>query len=193
MAVGMKYKDNNYIKAYERSKKATTPVKKSFWIVFTLPLILCMMAALYMFIGYQKQALNNELDTLNSFNNDQTNTALYNQAIEQENYFINYLHQKKEDLLGVESVFTATPALSENDFIKFLSCNNNNIVISNLTYDNTLACFSFNAIATDTKAIPEYLDRLRDTEIFDNVAYFGYQWTDTGYSFEITCTIRVVE
>lgn len=194
MAFGLKLKDNNFIEAYKRGKKSETVRKTPLWISVSLLLLALVMALLYSYIGLQKYSLNSDMDTHNAYIYDESNIALYNEAIENENHIINYLYKKKENMFAIQSFLKNIPALQKTDFNTFLTCGSSQIIIDNLTYDNTLSSISFSAVANNAKDISSYIKRLKDTGLFINVEYSGYIFTEgTGYSFEITCTIRAVQ
>lgn len=182
-------KSNNFYALYVQANKKTNV----FWLksrpFVPVVAVVLILGAVYAAIAVQRVGILAELRTVGAYNNDAAIVARYDE--------ITTLNRQNELLGGIatalEAQNTALNAGSRPDatlFTKVFSSADEHFIIDDYRYrrgDNTLVLY---ASAPNSDYMPTVVQRLRDTGLFDDVQYAGYQSDSDGrYSCTIGCTL----
>lgn len=191
MSFKIKAKNINFIYAYKHNNKISIFSKASFRTVCSLLVISLIFASIYAYIGYQNMQVKKELDTLYDYTNNSDNLMLYEQAIKNGTE-ANALLLQKNILISAQKELDSVALFNEIDFDAFLACSGN-VTIGNIIYNNVKSSLSFDANTLSAETIKIYLDKLKNTGLFSNIEYFGYEKLNNfNYSFSITCYLKAV-
>ncbi|HBL84802.1 MAG: hypothetical protein A2Y17_01575 [Clostridiales bacterium GWF2_38_85] len=182
----------NYINALKISDQKNQIDKTTFGVAFSLVFFIVALASVYLFFVYQTTRLETELKGIKQYTENESNKALYDDALKNENVVIVDLMMRKNILTAKLDELNSVPILTKTDFEKILACSGDKIVIYSYNYINNASLLTFEAAATETADIPEYISRLEATGLFGNIEYNGYNLSDTEFYFTVDCYLKVV-
>lgn len=95
-----------------------------------------------------------------------------------------------EALSSARFLFELYPTLTEDLFAQVRDCAAGIFNISQYAYDETNGILIIHASAASVNEVPQFVQRLRDTELFSLVQYTGYTSEDTTeYFCTVGCTL----
>ncbi|HAN21666.1 MAG TPA: hypothetical protein DCP51_08355 [Clostridiales bacterium] len=192
MSSNIKMKNINFVKAYKRNDKASIYSKASFKVAVSLLIFSLIFASTYAYIGYRNLQTKKELAVYNEYINNDKNKKLLEQALNDE-IENNTLFSQKKNMLVAQEALESVHFFTKSDIKEFFACGGSSVTISNIIYNNELLTISFDAAAGSVNAISDYLDRLKKTDLFGNIEYFGYEKeTELNYTFNLTCHLKAV-
>lgn len=190
MAARLKDKDIDFYKAfYQKPGKPKSDGERAFMTSFLIFLLL-LTGSIYGYLYYRTYTLNGSISAIQTFMESPDAAEQYSKAQDQQSQF-NEIKNKDDTLLKAKEAIKSYPVLTGSDFERFLDCCGSAVTIRAVTYDSGAATLTFTATADTAYLLPEYIQRLQNTNIFSDVAYTGYKInTDGKYDCAVTCTLK---
>ena len=186
-------KSINYIGALKKNKQKKQINKAVVGVLSSLISFVVILGAVYGYIVYNNNAMSIELADMNSYINDASNVEAFNQVFYNENTVLVDLQARKSNLQVKIDEIIAMPVITKEDFESIMKCTDDSIIVERMSFDNTKSIFTIEAYTSSPLNIPEYIERLNNTGVFQQVEHVGYQSTGDGkYSFELSCILKVV-
>lgn len=190
MAARLKDKDIDFYKAfYQKPEKSKTDGEKAFMTVFLI-FLLALTGSVYGYLYYRTYTLNRSISAIQTFIESPDTAEQYSEAQDQQSQCMK-LKNKDDALLKAKEAMKSYPMLTGSDFQKFSDCCGSAVTIRAVTYDSSAATLTFTATADTANLLPEYIQRLQNTNIFSDVSYTGYKINSDGkYDCAVTCTLK---
>lgn len=103
------------------------------------------------------------------------------------------LEERYNQLAAGRFLFTINPPLTRELFTQVRACAGDIFNISAYAYDETTRTLTVNASADSVNEVPKFVERLRDTELFESVQYTGYtSESEETYFCTVGCTLGMV-
>jgi len=189
MLLHRKHKKINYVKALRVPVNKPKINKAVLRVVFSLAFFIVVITSVYLITFFENNSLENELSEINDYINDESNQALYDKSEYDYNVVLSDLNSRQEALEVQMDSWELNPGITAEYLEKILNCNGTNVLTESCDYDDSTGVMTLGMIAKDSSDIYDYIDRLGETGIIDDINYNGYNVYDDGFSFTIYCHI----
>lgn len=193
MSLFTRKKSINYIGALKKNKQRKHINKAVVGVLSSLISFVVILGAVYGYIVYNNNSMSVELADMNSYINDASNIKTFNEVYYNENTVLVDLKARKSSLQIKIDEIIAMPVITKEDFENIMNCTDDSIVVDSMSFDNTKSVLTIEANTSSPLNISDYIERLNNTGIFQQVEHVGYQSAGDGkYSFKLSCTLKVV-
>ncbi|MDF2568080.1 MAG: hypothetical protein K0R90_1536 [Oscillospiraceae bacterium] len=190
MAGTLKYKDINFYEIYNKKPEKSKAQKDRKKIILSIILIVFVLGSVYGFLEYQSYLSARQLEKIKTYTKNPAYVSLYKLSQEQE-VTLSKKREEKGNLLRIQKALESYPVLSNDEFDALKKAGLLDIITKELTYDHESAKLSFIATVHSVGELPAYIDRVRQTGIFNDIVYEGYTATKNNqFDFVVSCILK---
>jgi Tfp pilus assembly protein PilN len=191
------YADKNYInfmdtfKKSEKTKKKPSRFKLKYLLGFLLPI---MLIGLYQYYYLQENKMIDENNEVKKYLKSEMVIKQKTQIDDYQKELKQWNEVSKNMDLGIED-FNKIPAINSTIVNSIYGTAGSQVTIKSLSFDTDSNSFDINALAKSQLDVSTYGSRLKETNLFSDVQYLGYQGneSDMTFTFKIKAILKTVE
>lgn len=184
--------DINLYRRYLKDPKKAEKQKAILKLV--LPVIICLVIAAAAVAGFKirNMFLNKELDEINAFLEDEDNIAMAGKA-QQLNILNTALRNEIKALESARDAVNSYPLLNSRIRTTILSCREGLSDLEISSYYAETGVLKLTATTDLAENANVFIQRLKDTGLFVQVEYTGYQYTESNQTYNINVVCYLSE
>lgn len=173
-------------------EEGTVKTKKTVKQIVYPAIVFGLCAAVYAGLTVWNMAEAHKTAAIEEWINDSQVQEAYSKALEKETESdklsteLNQLTQMKQNL-------DTYPDLTEEMIEKIVDVGGNDMSVQVQSLDMSTGTLTFHAVSRKVIDIPNYIQKLDDTGLFESVNYSGYSYDDGEYSLMLSCVLKAEE
>ena len=173
-------------------EEGTVKTKKTVKQIVYPAIVFGLCAAVYAGLTVWNMAEAHKTAAIEEWINDSQVQEAYSKALEKEtgsdklSTELNQLTQMKQNL-------DTYPDLTEEMIEKIVDVGGNDMSVQVQSLDMSTGTLTFHAVSRKVIDIPNYIQKLDDTGLFESVNYSGYSYDDGEYSLMLSCVLKAEE
>ncbi|MDF2534761.1 MAG: pilM [Bacillales bacterium] len=191
------YANKNYInfidtfKKSEKAKKKPSRFKLKYLLGFLLPILLI---GLYQYFYIQANKMNDENNEVKKYLNSETVIKQKAQIDDYQKEMKQWYEVKKNMDVGIDD-FNKISTINSTIVNSIYGTAGSQVTIKSLSFDTVSNSFDINALAKSQLDVSTYGSRLKETNLFSDVQYLGYQGNESNmtFTFKIKAILKAVE
>lgn len=191
------YADKNYInymdtfKKSEKTKRKPSKFKLKYLMGFLLPILLI---GLYQYFYIQANKMIDENNEVKKYLKSETVIKQRTQINDYQKEIKQWNEVSKNIDFGIED-FNKISTLNSTIVNSIYGTAGSQVTIKSISFDTDSNSFDINALAKSQLDVSTYGSRLKETNLFSDVQYLGYQGneSDMTFTFKIKAILKTVE